>query len=119
MILDYHPRYELDDAEFDELEMRDEYQIYVFDGCNSYRTYVDALLANPTRTFENTDVVTTVNTTPFSAGYEIINRFVHWLTLTGEDGAHFPCLEHAAARCERQLPRRATTVFMGSTRIRS
>lgn len=90
MILDYHPRFELDDNEFDDIEMRDDYQIFVFDGCNSYRTYVDALIANPAKTFENTDIVTTVNTTPFSAGYEIINRFVHWLTLTGNDGAHFP-----------------------------
>jgi hypothetical protein len=90
MILDYHPRYEFDDSEFDDVEMRDDYQIFVFDGCNSYRTYVDALMANPAKTFENTDAVTTVNTTPFSAGYEIINRFVHWLTLADEAGNHFP-----------------------------
>ncbi len=90
MLLDYHPRYELDDDDFDELEMRSEYQIWVFDGCNSYRTYVDAVLANPARSFETTDIVTTVNTTPFSAGYEIINRFVHWLTISDETGAHIP-----------------------------
>lgn len=89
-LLDYHPRYELDDADFDELDMREEYQIYVFDGCNSYRTYVDALLENPARDFDSTTAVTTVNTTPFSAGYEVINRFVHWLTFVGEDGTHFP-----------------------------
>lgn len=90
MILDYHPRFELDDGEFKDLQTREDYQIYVFDGCNSYRTYVDALMENPTRTFENTDIVTTVNTTPFSAGYEIINRFVHWLTFSLDDGGHIP-----------------------------
>lgn len=89
-ILDYEPRYEISDDEFDELEMSDKYQIYVFDGCNSYRTYVDKLMLNPARSFENTTAITTVNTTPFSAGYEIINRFVHWLTLTDSNGAHFP-----------------------------
>lgn len=90
MILDYHPRYELDDDEFDDVAMSSKYQIYVFDGCNSYRTYVDKLMLNEARTWENTTAVTTVNTTPFSAGYEIIHRFVHWLTLTSEDGTHFP-----------------------------
>lgn len=90
MLLDYHPRYELDDDEFKDVTTRDGYQIYVFDGCNSYRTYVDALMANPARTFDTTNVVTTVNTTPFSAGYEIINRFVHWLTFTVDDGSHLP-----------------------------
>ena len=89
-ILDYEPRYELSDDEFDELEMSNKYQIYVFDGCNSYRTYVDKLMLNPARTFENTTAITTVNTTPFSAGYEVINRFVHWLTLTDTSGTHFP-----------------------------
>lgn len=90
MILDYHPRYEFDDDEFKDVAMREDYQIYVFDGCNSYRTYVDKLMLNPARTFANTDAVTTVNTTPFSAGYEIINRFVHWFTFTDNEGNHFP-----------------------------
>lgn len=90
MILDYAPRFELDDAEFDDVEMKDGYQIWVFDGCNSYRTYVEALLENENRRYDNTNVVTTVNTTPFSAGYEIINRFVHWLVLTDGLGNHIP-----------------------------
>lgn len=90
MLLDYHPRYELSDDDFEFLDMRDEYQIWVFDGCNSYRTYVDKLLRNPARTYESTDIVTTVNTTPFSAGYEIINRFVHWFVIVDQYGAHIP-----------------------------
>jgi hypothetical protein len=90
MILDYQPRFELDDSEFDEIEMKDGYQVWVFDGCNSYRTYVEALLENPNRNYQNTNIVTTVNTTPFSAGYEIINRFVHWLVLTDGEGGHIP-----------------------------
>jgi hypothetical protein len=90
MILDYQPRYEVDDSEFDSIEMKDGYQVWVFDGCNSYRTYVEALLENPNRTYQNTNIVTTVNTTPFSAGYEIINRFVHWMTISDESGAHIP-----------------------------
>ncbi len=90
MILDYQPRYELDDSEFDDIDMKEGYQIWVFDGCNSYRTYVDALLENPNRSYQNTNIVTTVNTTPFSAGYEIINRFVHWLVLTDDTGRHIP-----------------------------
>ena len=90
MILDYQPRYEIDDDEFADLQMPETYQLWVFDGCNSYRTYVDKLMLNPARTFENTTAVTTVNTTPFSAGYEIINRFVYWFTFADEEGNHFP-----------------------------
>ena len=56
----------------------------------TYRTYVDDLLANPNKSFDNLDIVTTVNTTPFSAGYHVLWEFLYWLTLTDNDGNHFP-----------------------------
>ena len=34
--------------------------------------------------------MTTVNTTPFAVGYQMLYQFVYWLTLTNDDGAHFP-----------------------------
>ena len=89
-LLDYHPRYELRAAEFATLPLADKYQIYVFDGCRTYRSYVDDMLANPAKTFANLDLVTTVNTTPFGAGYQVIHELLHWFTLTDDSGRHFP-----------------------------
>lgn len=89
-ILDYQPRHEIRAGEFKDLKLADKYQIYVFDGCQTYRTYVDDLMKNPNKTFDNLDIVTTVNTTPFSVGYQVIHEFVYWLTITSQDGDHFP-----------------------------
>ena len=89
-ILDYDPKFEIDDEDFKDLPMADKYQIFVLDGCMTYRTYVDQLLANPAKTFENVDIVTTVNTTPFGLGYQVLHEFVYWLTLTDQLGRHYP-----------------------------
>jgi len=89
-ILDYQPRHEIDNDEFAGLELAEKYQIYVFDGCQTYRTYVDDLMENPKKTFDNVDIVTTVNTTPFGAGYQVLFEFVYWFTLTDREGTHFP-----------------------------
>ncbi|MFU8803260.1 MAG: hypothetical protein ACNA8W_05585, partial [Bradymonadaceae bacterium] len=89
-ILDYHPRYSMDAGEFAEIEMADKYQIFVLDGCNTYRTYVDELLANPAKDFSNTDIMTTVNTTPFGRGYMVIHQLMYWFTITDGAGNHFP-----------------------------
>ena len=89
-ILDYDPRYEIEPSEFEELPLADKYQIYVFDGCRTYRTYVQDLMENDNKTFETLDAVTTINTTPFSAGYQVIHEFVYWLTIADDQGRHFP-----------------------------
>lgn len=89
-ILDYQPRHEIRASEFASLDLPEKYQIYVFDGCQTYRTYVDDLLKNPNKSFDNLDIVTTVNTTPFSVGYQTIWEFMYWLTLTDGAGNHYP-----------------------------
>jgi len=89
-LLDYQPRYELRADDFAELPMADKYQIFVFDGCRTYRSYVDDMMENPNKTFENVDIVTTVNTTPFSAGYQTLHEFIYWLTITSDTGQHYP-----------------------------
>lgn len=89
-ILDYQPRHEIRASDFKSLDLAEKYQIYVFDGCQTYRTYVDDLMENPNKTFDNLDIVTTVNTTPFSVGYQTIWEFVYWLTLTDQAGNHYP-----------------------------
>ncbi len=89
-ILDYSPRYDIPATEFADIEMNDDYQIYVMDGCNTYRTYVRDIMDNPARDFANTDIMTTVHTTPFSAGYDVIWRLMYWFTFTDQFGGHFP-----------------------------
>lgn len=89
-ILDYQPKFEIKAAEFETLDLPQKYQIFVFDGCRTYRTYVDDMMKNPAKNWDNTDIITTVNTTPFGAGYYVIWEFVNWFTLTDNDGNHFP-----------------------------
>jgi len=89
-ILDYQPKHEIKAADFATLDLPSKYQIFVFDGCRTYRTYVDDMMKNPNKTFDNIDIVTTVNTTPFGAGYYLLWELTHWLTITNDQGAHFP-----------------------------
>jgi hypothetical protein len=89
-ILDYQPRHEIKARDFAAIPMAEKYQIFILDGCRTYRTYVQALMANPYKSYDNVDIVTTVNTTPFSAGFQLLYQFVYWMTLTNDDGAHFP-----------------------------
>ena len=89
-ILDYQPRFEIRASELADIPMADKYQIFVLDGCRTYRTYVADIMANPAKSAENLDIVTTVNTTPFGAGYQLLHELVYWLTITAPDGSHYP-----------------------------
>lgn len=89
-ILDYSPRFEIPATEFEDMQMADKYQVFVMDGCNTYRTYVRDIMANSARDFANTDIMTTVHTTPFSAGYYVLWRLMYWFTYTDSKGSHFP-----------------------------
>jgi hypothetical protein len=97
-ILDYQPKHEIRAADFATLPMSDKYQIFVLDGCRTYRSYVDDLMKNPAKTFDNVDIITTVNTTPFSVGYQVLWEFMYWFTLTDGDGNHFPLTWQALLR---------------------
>lgn len=88
-ILDYQPKHEIKAVDFANLEMVDKYQIFVFDGCRTYRTYVDDMLKNSVKIFDNVDMVIIVNTTFFSVGYYLIWEFLYWFTITNDAGAHF------------------------------
>ncbi|HIA01476.1 MAG TPA: hypothetical protein EYN06_08980 [Myxococcales bacterium] len=89
-ILDYQPKHEIKAADFATLPLAEKYQIYVFDGCMTYRTYVDDMMKNPAKNWDNVDIMTTVNTTPFGAGYQVLWELIYWLTLTNDNGDHFP-----------------------------
>ncbi len=89
-IVDYQPQHEITARELGTIPMASKYQIFVLDGCRTYRTYVDDLMKNPAKTFDNLNIITTVNTTPFSVGYQVLWQMMFWLTLTNDAGAHYP-----------------------------
>jgi len=89
-ILDYQPKHEITASELGTVPMASKYQIFVLDGCRTYRTYVDDIMKNPSKSFDNLNIITTVNTTPFSVGYQVLWEMMFWLTLTSDEGAHYP-----------------------------
>jgi hypothetical protein len=89
-ILDYQPRHEVEPSQFDDIEMADKYQIFVINGCETYRSYVPDLMKNEEKTFENVDIVTTVNKTPIASFSQVTFQFLNWLTFTDRQGQHYP-----------------------------
>ncbi|MFO0679700.1 MAG: hypothetical protein U0169_24455 [Polyangiaceae bacterium] len=68
----YKPsRVALPASEFKNLDVPDRYQVFVFDGCETYTGYADKFYENPKKNPENADVVTVVN---FSATQEKPNQ---------------------------------------------
>jgi hypothetical protein len=89
-ILDYHPRHEVKPSQFKDLPMADKYQIFVINGCETYRSYVPDLMANERKTFDNVDIVTTVNKTPIASFSRVTYQFLRWLTYTDKYDRHTP-----------------------------
>ena len=89
-ILDYSPRVDFSPSMISDAEMRSDYQVFAFQGCGTYHTLVGDVTDNPSKTFDNVDIVTTFNSTPFSTGYTVLEGMVEWLTLTSERGEHYP-----------------------------
>ena len=86
----YKPsRVALPASEFKNLDAPDKYQIFVFDGCETYTGYADKLYENPKKNAKNADVVTVVN---FSATQEEPNQEYAFLRsfLAEKDGEWVP-----------------------------
>ncbi len=61
VVLHYGPRAAIPASEFQNLELRDTYQIFVYAGCETYTGYSESLFAHPGKDSGNADVITTVN----------------------------------------------------------
>lgn len=61
VVVHYSPRVAIPASEFKALALPDKYQLFVFDGCETYTGYADKLYENPKKTSKNADVVTSVN----------------------------------------------------------
>ncbi len=61
VVVHYNPRASLIANDFATIDLPTKYQIFVFNGCETYTGYADQLYRNPNKVPENLDVVTTVN----------------------------------------------------------
>ena len=62
--------------EIAEMDLTDKKQLVIASGCQTYSQYADMLFANPAKSEENLDVVTTVNYSNLAAGDAILNGLV-------------------------------------------
>ena len=61
VVVHYEPRVAIPASDFDWLDLPNKYQLFVFDGCETYTGYADKLLENAAKDEKNTDVITSVN----------------------------------------------------------
>ena len=61
VVVHYEPRVAIPASDFDWLDLPNKYQLFVFDGCETYTGYADKLLENPSKDEKNTDIITSVN----------------------------------------------------------
>jgi hypothetical protein len=87
IVVHYNPRKALPGSAFKDLDLPDQYQIFVFSGCYTYTGYADQLLKNPKKTTDNVDIVTAVSSTPLSR--DIVSALLRGL-LDETKGTWFP-----------------------------
>ncbi len=61
VVFHYEPRVAIAGTDFRNLDLPSKYQIFFFNGCETYTGYADQLYLNEAKTTENLDVITTVN----------------------------------------------------------
>ncbi len=61
VVLHYGPRAAIPAAEFRDLVLPEQYQIFLYAGCETYTGYSESLFAHEGKTTRNADVITTVN----------------------------------------------------------
>jgi hypothetical protein len=61
VVVHYEPRVAIPASDFDWLDLPRKYQLFVFDGCETYTGYADKLLENTAKDETNADIITSVN----------------------------------------------------------
>jgi hypothetical protein len=61
VVVHYNPRVAIPATEFRNLDLPEKYQVFVFDGCETYTGYADQLYQHPKKSARNADVITSVN----------------------------------------------------------
>ncbi|MFB6373239.1 MAG: hypothetical protein ABEN55_09020 [Bradymonadaceae bacterium] len=81
VVVHYNPRHAIPADDFDELDLPDKSQLFVFNGCKTYTSYADAMYAHPNKSTENLDIVTTVNFSWLSEMTRVTSDFIGQLVV--------------------------------------
>jgi len=79
VVVHYNPRVALPATEFRTLELPQKYQLFLFDGCETYTGYADQIFAHPSKTEVNADVITSVNYASSLKRAESVSAFLESL----------------------------------------
>ena len=90
VVVHYNPRYAIPADDFDELELPDRYQLFVFNGCKTYSAYPDALYAHPDKDSSNLDIISTVNFSWLSEMTRVTSDMLGYLLQADSSGTHLP-----------------------------
>jgi hypothetical protein len=77
VVVHYNPRVALPMSEFKSIDLPDKYQLFVFDGCETYTGYADAIYAHAKKTEKNADVITSVNFASSLVRAESVRTLLH------------------------------------------
>jgi hypothetical protein len=78
IVVAYNPaRASLPASEFKNIDATDKQQVYLFNGCETYTGYADALYDNPKKNTTNTDIITTGNFSAIQAKANQVITFIH------------------------------------------
>lgn len=113
LYLDGSHRADVDYQELAEVQLPRKQQIFVAQGCQTYSQYADMLYANPAKSEENLDVITTVN---FGYGKKTWALFEN-LVRIGEEGVHMPTSYYKIVRELNTGYNDAKDVFYGAMGI--
>jgi hypothetical protein len=79
VVVHYEPRVAIPASDFDWLDLPSKYQLFVFDGCETYTGYADKLLENTAKDEKNTDIITSVNYGSGLVRAESVRALLHGL----------------------------------------
>ncbi len=89
VVVTYQPRTAVSAEAFADLDLPEKQQLFVFNGCKTYSVYPDALYANPKKTPENLDIISTVNFSWLSQMTVITSDLLSSILAVGRfDGLH-------------------------------
>lgn len=79
VVVHYNPRVAIPASDFKSLALPDKYQLFVFDGCETYTGYADKLYEHPGKDERNADVITSVNYGSALVRAESVRSLLHGL----------------------------------------
>lgn len=90
VVVHYNPRHAIPADDFVNLDLPERYQLFVFNGCKTYSTYPDALMAHANKDTSNLDIISTVNFSWLSEMTRVTSDLLGHLAETDSQGRHIP-----------------------------